>query len=99
MPLIFFLLLEFAASAKGNAIPRKECSKLDLSRKDCTLKLDSYRVHLSKLKITFHDGAWESIADFPMADDKFDWDQATLEKLGGRYILGLWVWDGGQGEA
>lgn len=76
-----------------------ECSKKELERKDCLLRLSSYKVQISKLKVTWSDGSWTAIADLPMVQEDFHWQEAKLAKMGTRWVLQIWIWDAGKGEA
>src|ERR1044072_8811456 len=101
MPAIVFFLaamLAYAAPAKKPVVPSDACNAKALERKDCLLKLSTYQIQISRLKVNWNDGRWTGIADAPMPDEKFDWEKIEAKKFGNRMIVQFWIWDGGAGE-
>jgi hypothetical protein len=93
--LTVLLLSAFTLGAPQN----EQCPKRGLERKDCLLKQGAFQVQVSKLKITWNDGTWTNIADIPVSGDDYQWEKIELSQLSGRWMLQMWVWDGGKGEA
>jgi len=87
------------ASPKMVAKPHAQCSSKELARRDCELTLKPYKAQLSRLKVTWSDGTWTSIADAPLTEEKYQWDKVNFQKLNGRWFLQYWIWDDGKGEA
>ena len=96
--LLLSLYPSFYSAARPHD-PHTFCTKRELARRDCNLKLRPFEVQLSKMKVTWSDGTWTSIADAPLPGDGNQWEKASLGKIGKRWILQMWIWDVGKGEA
>lgn len=96
---LFSWAISFALPPVPTAKPHSQCFAKELQRKDCELTIKPYRVQVSRVKVTWSDGTWTSIADAPLPDEKFQWEKVTLQKIDGRWILQFWIWDDGKGEA
>lgn len=87
------------AASVGMASTGSQCLQRDLERKDCLLRLKPYNVQVSRVKVTWSDGTWTSIADAPLPDEKFQWEKVRLDQVAHRWLVQFWIWDSGQGQA
>jgi hypothetical protein len=95
---IIFFILGFFSLVQANVKtppPHVICSAKEIKLRDCSLALKPYEIVVSRVKITWSDGTWKSIADTPMSDEKFVWEKVTVEKFANRFIMQFWIWDDG----
>lgn len=80
----------------------KECLPRELKLKSCILKtkssLKELKVTLGPTKITWLDGSWRAIVDFPDSKNTITWQEAKLREIHSRYFLELKIWKKIEGE-
>ena len=96
-----FLLLIVCSQNIGakKAKPKGDnCSRKELSLKNCRLNYKNYRLQITKEKILINDGVWRSIESLPLKSDATRWQRISLFPLGKRMLLETLIWDKPQGE-
>ncbi len=87
--------LALALTIHAHAADKSACSSRELSRRDCRLSSGAHKMRLLPDTIARDDGVWHTVDEIPLNGD---WEKIRFEKLGGRQILQLWIWDQGAGE-
>lgn len=74
---------------------KTSCTTRELKRLDCRLSSGGHKMRLLPESIARDDGIWHTVDEMPL---KGDWEKMHFEKMNGRPILQMWIWDQGSGE-
>lgn len=94
--LTFLMLFQFDFAAAST--DKTSCHSRELKRQDCRLSLGAFRLRLLPDTIARDDGTWHTVDPMPLRGEGVAWERTSLDPMGGKKILQLWIWDKGIGE-
>lgn len=99
LALLFTLLFPHALFAAKKTADKPTCTKREIERQDCRLKVGNYSVRLLAETIARDDGTWRTVDQMPLKGEGVSWEKVRMDIFKGWPVLQLWIWDKGEGEA
>lgn len=87
-----FVVLAFTIPVASGSKSKRTCSALEIQDKSCRLQAFGYEIVLNQTKFHVNNGVRRMILEMPIQDMQANWSQFRLSKIGGQYLLEMYLW-------